>query len=206
MGRYKYDRFKGNFSRETINAIIEDLKKSDDICVDDYDWNTLDIRVKKANRAQRHRFKNTIEKLKKYINETPFNYVVLSTDDEKDIFPFYGLMRCLKADSPSYDENVVREFIHNGTVEPFSRVSWLGYGRGFKRYKTVSGIHLLNVSQFSQITGRNRKTVYDWAHKELIASTKICEIRYIEIEKTIENLEKCNFFANSFTGQVFHIF
>ncbi len=190
MGRYKYDRFKGNFSRETINAIIEDLKKSDDICVDDYDWNTLDIRVKKANRAQRHRFKDTIEKLKNYINETPFNYVVLSTDDEKDIFHFDSLMRYLKADSPSYDENVVREFICNGTVEPFSRVSWLGYGRGFKRYKTVGGIYLLKVSQFSRLTGRNRKTVEDWARKKLIASTKIGGIRNIKIEETIDNLEK----------------
>ncbi len=209
MGRYKYDRFKGNFSRETINAIIEDLKKSDDICVDDYDWSILDIRVKKANHAQRHRFKDTIEKLKSHINETPFNYVVFSTDDEKDIFHFDSLMNkrwkddelnipCYcNGDHYYYSEDVVREFIHNGNVEPFSQISpsitMTGPGNyriTYKQYKNVKGIHLLKVSQFSRLTGRNRKTVEDWARKKLIASTKIGGIRHIKIEETIDNLEK----------------
>lgn len=175
MGRYKYDQFKKNFSRETINAIIEDLKKSDDICVDDYDWNILDIRVKKANHAQRHRFKDTVEKLKNYMNKTPFNYVVFSNDNDDELYPFAGLMRSLESwsDWPYYDENVVRGFIQNGSVERFSRLSWLGYGLNYKHYKTVKGIHLLKVSQFSELTGRNRKTVEDWARKGLISSTNI---------------------------------
>ncbi len=202
MGRYKYDQFKGIFSCETINAIIEDLKKSDDICVDDYDWSILYIRVKKANHAQRHRFKDTIEKLKSYINKTPFNYALFSTDGEKDwLLPFsvfegdkmqdmdgtttYGYFD----DYGFYDENVVREAICNNNIgffENYFKKHW-----GLKQYpKNVAGIHLLKVSQFSQITDRNRKTVEDWARKKLIASTKIGEIRYIKIEKTIENLEK----------------
>jgi len=192
MGRYKYDQFKGSFSKGTIDAIIKDLKESNNICEDDYDWNVLDIRVKKANYVQRHRFKDTVEKLKNHINETPFNYVVFSNDNDDELYPFTGLMRSLKSwsDWPYHDEKDVREFIQNGDVERFSRLSWLGYGLNYKRYKTVKGIHLLKVSQFSRITGRNRKTVEDWARKGLISSTNICRVRHIEIEKTIENLEK----------------
>ncbi|WP_300904687.1 hypothetical protein [uncultured Alistipes sp.] len=80
MGRYKYDRFKGRFSDETIKAIISDLKGTADFNEEDYDWTLLDIRVKRANKAQRHRFADTIRKLEEYMNNNPENEFEFNED------------------------------------------------------------------------------------------------------------------------------
>ena len=55
MGRYKFDKFLMRFSKDAQNAIIKDLVECCDICADDYDWNIIDIRIKKADKEQRHR-------------------------------------------------------------------------------------------------------------------------------------------------------
>lgn len=55
------------FSKDAQNAIIKDLVTCCGICEDDYDWNVIDIRVKRANRVQRHRFAETIKKLEAFI-------------------------------------------------------------------------------------------------------------------------------------------
>lgn len=84
MGRYKYDRFVGCFSQETKNAIITDLVKSHNIRVDDYDWNAIDIRIKKANRAQRHRFADTIKRLNAFWESEDIRGHVYNIDGEID--------------------------------------------------------------------------------------------------------------------------
>ena len=66
MGRYKFDKFLMRFSKDAQNAIIKDLVTCCNICADDYDWGVIDIRVKKADNAQRHRFADTIAKLTAY--------------------------------------------------------------------------------------------------------------------------------------------
>lgn len=66
MGRYKYDRFKGAFSTKTVRAIIEGLKDRG-VREDEYDWDVLEIRVKRANKNQRHRFLDTIHKLETFL-------------------------------------------------------------------------------------------------------------------------------------------
>ena len=68
MGRYKFDKFLMRFSKDAQNAIIKDLVTCCGICEDDYDWNVIDIRVKRANRVQRHRFAETIKKLEAFYN------------------------------------------------------------------------------------------------------------------------------------------
>lgn len=55
------------FSKDAQNAIIADITGHYNISVDDYDWNAIDIRVKRANRAQRHRFAETIKNWKIFI-------------------------------------------------------------------------------------------------------------------------------------------
>ena len=66
MGRYKFDKFLMRFSKDAQNAIIKDLVECCDICADDYDWNIIDIRIKKADKEQRHRF--AVWKLRKECN------------------------------------------------------------------------------------------------------------------------------------------
>lgn len=136
MGRYKYEQFKGRFSDETIKAIISDLKGTDDFNEEDYDWTLLDIRVKRANKAQRHRFADTIRKLEEYMNNNREDEFVF---DEDGIFPNY----------------------------------------------------VITVREFSEITGRNRKTVEDWMHKGLISyiDRGRSYYRMIYIEKAIEELK-----------------
>lgn len=141
MGRYKYEQFKGRFSDETIKAIISDLKRTDDICEDDYDWTLLDIRVKRANKAQRHRFADTIRKLEEYMNN--------NTENEFEIS-------------------------ENGIISNYC----------------------ITVRKFSEITGRNRKTVEDWIHKGLISSQYRCikscnnnKVTVIDIRKTTKELK-----------------
>ena len=73
MGRYKFDKFLMRFSKDAQNAIIKDLIECCGICADDYDWNVIDIRVKKADQAQRHRFADTITKLDAFVKSLEFN-------------------------------------------------------------------------------------------------------------------------------------
>ena len=54
------------FSKDAQNAIIKDLVECYNICADNFDWRVIDIRVKKADKAQRHRFADTIAKLTAY--------------------------------------------------------------------------------------------------------------------------------------------
>lgn len=55
------------FSLETREAIAKELVECHGVNRDDYDWCNIDIRVKKADHAQRHRFKETLEKLQNYM-------------------------------------------------------------------------------------------------------------------------------------------
>lgn len=85
MGRYKFDKFLMRFSKDAQNAIIKDLVECCDICADDYDWNIIDIRIKKADKEQRHRFADTIAKLTEYDkNELRSSYEYLA-NGERDI-------------------------------------------------------------------------------------------------------------------------
>ena len=127
MGRYKYDKFTDGLSDETRRAIAHDLANNCSIMPDDYDWGCIDIRVKRANKAQRHRFADTIQKLEAYIRTTEAN------------------------------------------------IEW---------------IHILTVREFANITGRNRKTVEDWAKKGFIKNH--FSLRHnrmeIEVEETIKKI------------------
>lgn len=114
MGRYRYGQFKGRFSDETIKAIISDLKGTADFNVEDYDWTLLDIRVKRANKAQRHRFADTIHKLEEYVNKNQENEFEISESG-------------------------------------------------------ITSDHYITVRKFSEITGRNRKTVENWMRKGFIS-------------------------------------
>ena len=82
MGRYKFDKFLMRFSKDAQNAIIKDLVECCDICADDYDWNIIDIRIKKADKEQRHRFADTIAKLTEYDkNELGSSYEYLANGE-----------------------------------------------------------------------------------------------------------------------------
>lgn len=67
MGRWKIDRFKsGYLSDKTIKAIMADISQNAEIDPAEYDWDILEIRVRRADKAQRHRFADTIRKLKAF--------------------------------------------------------------------------------------------------------------------------------------------
>lgn len=69
MGRYKYGKFASTYlSSLTVKAIKKDLINNAAINVENFDWSVLEIRVKLANKAQRHRFVDSIEKLNKYLD------------------------------------------------------------------------------------------------------------------------------------------
>nr|WP_288660355.1 hypothetical protein [uncultured Alistipes sp.] len=86
MGRYKFDKFLMRFSKDAQNAIIKDLVECCDICVDDYDWNVIDVRVKKADQAQRHRFADTITKLDAFVkSDIADPYKILTEEGKRDI-------------------------------------------------------------------------------------------------------------------------
>ena len=135
MGRYKYDKFLMRFSKDVQNAIKADITGHYNISVDDYDGNAIDIRVKRANRAQRHRFAETIKKLEAFYNS---------------------------------DEGKCFTYNYEGEIDTY-----------------------ISASHFSEITGRNRKTVTDWIAKGFIESRGF---RFgcinIAVQKTIENLKK----------------
>lgn len=70
MGRYKFDKFTLEYlSPSTVQAIKIDLVKNANIDATEFDWRVAEIRVKRANKAQRHRFVESLEKLKKYSDE-----------------------------------------------------------------------------------------------------------------------------------------
>lgn len=113
MGRYKYEQFKGRFSDETIKAIISDLKRTDDICEDDYDWTLLDIRVKRANKAQRHRFADTIRKLEEYMNNNPENEFVF---DEDGITSNYSITVREFSGITGRNRKTIEDWMHKGMI------------------------------------------------------------------------------------------
>ncbi|MBD5583585.1 MAG: hypothetical protein HDQ88_00665 [Clostridia bacterium] len=84
MGRYKYDKFLMQFSLETRKAIAKELAEYHGVNRDDYDWCNIDIRVKKADHAQRHRFKETLEKLQNYMTS---DVVLYDMDGNACTFP-----------------------------------------------------------------------------------------------------------------------
>ena len=120
MGRYKFDKFLMGFSKDTQNAIIKDLVCCCDICVDDYDWNIIDIRVKKADQAQRHRFADTIARLETYDKTDIKGLYEILENGERDI--------CISAACFSRitgrNRKTVTDWINKGFIEI------AGYSRG----------------------------------------------------------------------------
>lgn len=124
MGRYKYDTFNiSQLSPETIDAIKNDLIDRE-AEPQRYDWNVMQVRVKRANMAQRHRFMDTIRKLNDYFENPPENC--------PDLLSFRG---------------------------------------------------------FARITGRDVKTIRDWADKGFLALVDSGK-EYIDPIKTEEKLKK----------------
>lgn len=72
------------FSLETRKAIAKELAEYHGVNRDDYDWCNIDIRVKKADHAQRHRFKETLEKLQNYMTS---DVVLYDMDGNACTFP-----------------------------------------------------------------------------------------------------------------------
>lgn len=72
------------FSLETREAIAKELVECHGVNRDDYDWCNIDIRVKKADHAQRHRFKETLEKLQNYMTS---DVVLYDRDGNACTFP-----------------------------------------------------------------------------------------------------------------------
>lgn len=70
MGRYKFDKFTREYlSPSTVKAIKGDLVRNAGIDKTAFDWEILEVRVKRANILQRHRFVESLEKLKKFSAE-----------------------------------------------------------------------------------------------------------------------------------------
>lgn len=136
MGRYKYDAFDvSQLSVATIDAIEKDLTKCG-VDTDRYDWNVLQVRVKRANAVQRHRFADTIRKL--------------------------------------------HDYLENDGCDPVGIVSFRGFAR---------------------ITGRNVKTVRDWADKGFLVVVQVGFIHpsyMIDLYRTKEKLKK-------YRGRVFDL-
>ena len=58
-------------------------------------------------------------------------------------------------------------------------------------HKTKTGtIHILTCGEFAKITGRNIKTVYDWAKKDIIDTYSTCGQILVNVERTIKKLKK----------------
>jgi len=74
------------FSKDAQNAIIKDLVTCCGVCVDDYDWNVIDIRVKRANRVQRHRFAETIKKLEAFYKSDEGRTYIYDDAGEEDAY------------------------------------------------------------------------------------------------------------------------
>lgn len=78
MGRYKFDKFAREYlSSSTVEAIKNDLTRNAGIDENTFDWEILEVRVKRANIAQRHRFVESLEKLKKYSAENNEYFVTI---------------------------------------------------------------------------------------------------------------------------------
>ncbi len=67
MGRYAYEKFRMGFSYGLQRAIAQEIDLRYGINEDDFDWFVMDIRVKRADMQQRHRFVDTIRKLEAYL-------------------------------------------------------------------------------------------------------------------------------------------
>ena len=136
MGRPGYIKIKlSSADDKALQAIKTALQINHGIDETIIDWGTIEVKAKKANRQQRHRFADTITKLKDFIISP------------KSI-PFYDPYR--------------NDF-------------------------------LVNISQFADITGRNRKTVRDWMRKDFIDGHFLAVSQweaFIKINSTIKKLEK----------------
>ena len=68
MGRYKVDKFDCEYlSEETLRAIMADLA-GNGVDINDYDCHKMNIQIKRADKARRHRFADTLRKLENYVN------------------------------------------------------------------------------------------------------------------------------------------
>lgn len=67
MGRYAYEKFMMRFSYGLQCSIAAELCDKFGIDKDDFDWNVIDMRVKRADMQQRHRFIDTIRKLEAFL-------------------------------------------------------------------------------------------------------------------------------------------
>lgn len=67
MGRYAYEKFRMGFSYGLQRAIAKEIGMRYGINEEDFDWFVMDIRVKRADMQQRHRFVDTIRKLEAYL-------------------------------------------------------------------------------------------------------------------------------------------
>lgn len=110
MGRYKYGKFASTYlSSSTVKAIKKDLINNAAINVENFDWSVLEIRVKLANKAQRHRFVDSIEKLNKYLDEEGGKY--------------YGVSLPHFARITGRNIKTIRDWVDKGFI-PLSYIGW----------------------------------------------------------------------------------
>ncbi len=67
MGRYAYGKFMMQFSYGLQRAIAAEVGRRFGIEKDDFDWSVVDLRVKRADTRQRHRFADTVRKLEAFL-------------------------------------------------------------------------------------------------------------------------------------------
>lgn len=69
MGRYAYGKFMMQFSYRMQRAIAAEVSSRFGIDKDDFDWSVVDLRVKRADTRQRHRFADTVRKLEAFLQD-----------------------------------------------------------------------------------------------------------------------------------------
>lgn len=183
MGRCKYDEFgTDSLSPSVIEAITANICKTLGIDESAYDWNILKIKVKRANKAQRHRFADTIGKLRQYISSNGADCLEFISEDGA-VF-YQPVSWC----SELVGTEVVSRWIDNGCTDIDTEHI---YYYEYKRKKVIPH-HTLSVAEFATVTGRNEKTVRDWLKKGFISGDAICGSRGMSIfvEKTIKAIEK----------------
>ncbi len=135
MGRYSYYKTTlRSTDTKALDAIKETLMCNYSVPEDYLNWGCVEVKIKKGNRQQRHRFADTIAKLEKYISNVD--------------------------NSPTV------------------------------RHPHCIDVFLVSISEFSRITGRNRKTVVDWMEKDFVAYDEGPYRRYIDVKSTVAKLKK----------------
>lgn len=183
MGRCKYDEFGADsLSPSIIEAITANICENLGIDESAYDWNVLKIRVKRANKAQRHRFADTICKLRQYISSNGADCLEFISEDGA-VF-YQSVLWCSKL----VGTEVVSRWIDNGYTD--IDTEHMHYYK-YKRKKVIPH-YTLSVAEFAALTGRNEKTVRDWIKRGFIYSGTIWEGRGVSIfvEETIKSIEK----------------